>query len=125
MFCCSVQSDKILMQNFSFTITEPPSRLRRAALLLATIAMAGLALIFSVLLIAVILIVGATAGGYLWWKTRNLRRQMREFSSGGSVMDGEAISDEVIEGEVIRVADTVVDHDDCQVLVLDASAREK
>ena len=30
---------------------------------------------------------------HLWWKTRALRRQMREHPPGGRVMDGEVISD--------------------------------
>lgn len=41
--------------------------------------------------------VGATIAllilGYVWWNTRELRRQLRERPPGGRVIDGEAISD--------------------------------
>jgi len=48
--------------------------------------------------------------GYLWWKTRDLRKQMRNHPFGdeviaGEVIEGEVIRGEVIEGEVIRVVD--------------------
>ena len=34
-------------------------------------------LLFSVVVFAIVLAVGAIAGGYLWWRTRELRRQIR------------------------------------------------
>ncbi len=43
---------------------------------------------------------GAVALGYLWWRTRDLRKQMREHPAGNVVIEGE-----VIEGEVIREVD--------------------
>jgi hypothetical protein len=36
------------------------------------------AFLFSLVLFAVLLGVGLIAGAYLWWKTRGLRRQLRE-----------------------------------------------
>jgi hypothetical protein len=54
------------------------------------------------MLFAVVLTVGAIAFGYLWWKTRELRKQMRNHSSGGVVIEGEVIKGEVIKGEVIE-----------------------
>ena len=33
-------------------------------------------------------------GGYVWWKTRELRRRMRERPPGGHVIEGEVISDD-------------------------------
>lgn len=40
-----------------------------------------------------------TVGGYLWWQTRELRRQMRarmqpQPQAGGEVIEGEVISQE-------------------------------
>jgi len=56
---------------------------------------------------AVIAVVGVIAGSYLWWKTREVRKQMREFAAQNqSVMRAQSASnDEVFEGEVIRVVD--------------------
>lgn len=58
---------------------------------------------FSALLLAIVLTAGAMVWGYLWWKTRDLRKQMRNqppFDRSGEVTRGE-----VIEGEVVRVVD--------------------
>ena len=50
-----------------------------------------LGLMFSVVLLAVIFVVGLTAFGYFWWKTRELRKAMRERPENGQVIDGEAV----------------------------------
>ena len=55
-----------------------------------------------------IVTVGAVAWGYLWWKTRALRKQMREQASmGQGQRQGEGRSGQglIIEGEVIREVD--------------------
>jgi O-antigen/teichoic acid export membrane protein len=64
------------------------------------LALAG-AFVLSVVFLAIGLAVVLTVGGYLWWKTRELRRQMRarmqEQSqpwSDGNVIEGEVISQE-------------------------------
>lgn len=93
------------MENFSHNTTEPPSLLRKVAAFIVTAVLIGLVLMFSVLLFAVILIVGTMAWGYLWWKTRDLRKQMRQYPVGDGVIEGEVIR-EVIEGEVIREVDS-------------------
>jgi len=50
-----------------------------------------LALMFSVVLFAVVVTVGLVAWGYLWWKTRNLRKQMRDNPPDGLVIEGVVI----------------------------------
>ena len=55
------------------------------------------AVMLSVLVFASIATVGALMFGYLWWKTRGLRKQMRE-----QRMPENAPQGCVIEGEVIR-----------------------
>lgn len=65
-----------------------------AAVLLAV------SLMFSLLLFAVALVVGLLLWGWLWWKTRELRGQMRERQMGG--MDDQPPGGRVIEGEVVR-----------------------
>ena len=57
---------------------QPPSLWRKAVALVVTVGLVGVALMFSVVLFAVLLTVGAAAWAYFWWKTRDLRRQMRE-----------------------------------------------
>jgi len=61
--------------------------------------------------VAVILVAGMLGWAYLWWKTRELRKQMRNYPPPGMVREGEmaendVIMGEVIEGEVIHVVDT-------------------
>lgn len=87
------------------------------AAVIAMVALTGVALMFSAILLAVILIVVVFGGAYLWWKTRALRKlmkeQMRDFpphgatmrsdAFAGEVFKGEVFKGEVIEGEVIRV----------------------
>ena len=46
---------------------------------------------FSVVLLAVVAAAGLAAWGYFWWKTRKLRKAMRERPSGGHVIEGEVI----------------------------------
>jgi Flp pilus assembly protein TadB len=93
--------DKMQMKNLSNTTTESSSLLRKVAAFVLTIAMFALVLMFSVLLFAVVLTAGAMAWGYLWWRTRDLRKQMRKHPPGGVVIEGR-----VIEGEVIREVDS-------------------
>ena len=52
------------------------------------------AFMFSLLVFAILATVGVLVWGYLWWKTRELRKQMREQPPGGRVIEGEAIRDD-------------------------------
>lgn len=52
------------------------------------------AFMVSVVVFAIALAGALVIGGYLWWKTRELRRQMRERPPGGHVIEGEAIRDD-------------------------------
>jgi hypothetical protein len=99
------------IKSFSNTTAKSPGLLRKLVAFVATTALIGLGLMFSAVLFAIILIVGATAGAYLWWKTRELRKLMRNFlprsvSMDEQIVEGEVIKGEVIEGEVIRVVET-------------------
>lgn len=79
------------MNNFSPITTESPSLLRKVVVFVVTAALIGFALMFSVLLFVFVLAAGAVAWGYLWWKTRDLRKQMRKYPPGGVVIEGEVI----------------------------------
>jgi len=90
------------------TAGQPPSLWRKAVALVATVGLVGVALMFSVVLFAVVLTVGVAAWGYFWWKTRDLRRQMREQGGPAAWAAARAAQREgglVLEGEVIREVD--------------------
>lgn len=75
---------------------RPPGPLGKALALLGGAALLVLGFLFSLVLLAIAAVLLAGVSAYLWWKTRELRRQLREASAacpepnGGSVIDGEA-----------------------------------
>lgn len=79
--------------------------LRKLVALIATVVLVGLVLMFSAVLLATVVVVGAIAWAYLWWKTREVRKQMREFRSREMGPEIKANADEVFEGQVIRVVE--------------------
>jgi hypothetical protein len=98
------------MKYLSQPTTKHPGPLRKIAALIVTTAVIALVLMFSAVLFAIILIAGTAAFAYLWWKTRELRKQMRNFPPrdemmGSVVKEDEVIKGVVIEGEAIRVVD--------------------
>ena len=97
------------MKHFPHATVNSPSLLRRVARFVVAIALIGLVLMFSALLFIVVLTAGTMVLGYLWWKTRDLRKQMRNHPLGDEVIRGEVIEGEIIEGEVIRVIDSRAD----------------
>lgn len=60
------------------------------------------AFMFSLMVFAILVTVGLLVWGYLWWKTRELRRQMREQPQGGRVIEGEAIRDDESHDRIER-----------------------
>jgi hypothetical protein len=60
-----------------------------------------LAFMFSVVLLAVLVTGGLILFGYFWWKTRALRKQLRENPRRGRTIEGEVIRDD----ETIREVD--------------------
>ncbi len=93
------------MKYISLTPGKSPGLLRKLVAFVVTLALFGLVLMFSAVLLAVIAIVGTIAGAYVWWKTRELRKRMREFSRQSVAREAKASNDEVFEGEVIRVVE--------------------
>ena len=91
---------------------------RLLALLGAALALA-LAFTFSLVFFALVAVGALLVWGYVWWKTRELRRQLRAAGIDGSHgIDGFAppagqrdatqatsSSGEIIEGEAVRVVD--------------------
>lgn len=67
--------------------------LRKMLTLAGSAALLISAFVFSLLLFAVLTSVVMVGGGYLWWRTRELRRQLRERPPGGHVIEGEVVRD--------------------------------
>jgi len=86
---------------------RPRSPLNRIVGVIVTVVVAIIALMFSAVFFAVVAVLGLIAWAYIWWKTREVRRQMREFAdqAQSAMQEQSASNDEVFEGEVIRVVD--------------------
>jgi membrane protein implicated in regulation of membrane protease activity len=60
--------------------------------MLTGVILLALGFMFSLIVFAVIAVIGLALWGYVRWKTRKLRQTMREqASSNGHVIDGEAV----------------------------------
>jgi membrane protein implicated in regulation of membrane protease activity len=57
------------------------------------------AAMLSVVLLAVLFAVGVIVVGYLWWKTRALRKQARAFGDDGRTIDVEVVHKDSSEDE--------------------------
>lgn len=55
------------------------------------------AFMLSVVMLAALAVAGLVGGSWLWWRTRELRKRIREQAAARAQADGH-----VIEGEVIR-----------------------
>ena len=74
------------------TPATQPGFLVKLLTLVASVFLLVLGFMFSVVFLAVIAIAGLLAWAYFWWKTRELRKAMKEAQSAdGHVIDGEAI----------------------------------
>ena len=82
------------------------SLLGRVLATLTTFAMVVVGLMFSVAFLAIAVAAAALFLGWLWWKTRRVRRQMQTQASAeyGASADGGSRqqSGNVIEGEVLK-----------------------
>lgn len=78
-----------------------------------TIALAGVALMFSAVILTVLLIMLVIGGSIFWWKTRELRKQMKQHMQNFPPLSGATkqsnifadaeLKGQVIEGEAVRV----------------------
>ena len=66
------------------------TNIRNLLALLASAILLVLGLLFSVVILSLIAVLGLTAWAYFWWKTRALRKAMREQALDSRVIDGEA-----------------------------------
>jgi ABC-type bacteriocin/lantibiotic exporter with double-glycine peptidase domain len=97
------------MKYISHIPGKPRSLVQKTVAIIATVVLAIVALMFSAVLLAVVLSVGVVVFAYLWWKTRELRKLMRNSpppQAANDVFAGETSRGEVIEGEVVRPDDS-------------------
>jgi uncharacterized protein HemX len=64
---------------------------RNVLALLAGIVLLILGFMFSVVILAVVAVLGLGVWGYVWWKTRKIRQAMREQHPDGQIIEGEVI----------------------------------
>jgi hypothetical protein len=76
---------------------RPPGLLTKILAVAGSLVVLAGAIAISLVVFAVALAGVVLFGLYVWWKTRDLRKQLRAQRYGGGVVD-----DNVIEGEVIR-----------------------
>ena len=87
-------------QRYARFNTQPQSLLGKVLTLVLGAAFLVLAFMFSLVALAVVAVGGTLLWGWLWWKTRAIRKQMREQGPGfppqpteGNIIDGEVIRD--------------------------------
>lgn len=79
---------------------QPQGLLRKIAAAIAGALILVGAFMLSIVVLAVVALAGLAGGAYLWWRTRELRKRLREHARARPA-DGR-----VIEGEVIRDTET-------------------
>lgn len=94
-----MRDEATMKPNFSTQGTGTPGLLGKLLAFILSAALFVLALMFSLAALAVVAVVGTLFAGWLWWKTRALRKQMQ--AAGGSAYQGGSI----IEGQAVRTTD--------------------
>jgi Flp pilus assembly protein TadB len=89
--------------NPRFRQATPPGPLARLVAFVLSAAFLVLAFMFSLVALAVVAVLGVALGGWLWWNTRALRKQMQQMRGTQSMGEEQAVrSEQVIEGECVR-----------------------
>lgn len=94
------------MQIKFISLSRPASPWQKLLTLVAGLALLALLLTFAVALLPIVLL----GAGYLWWKTRAVRSQLRQMQAQMQQMHAQAQraaasqdGGEIVEGEVVRV----------------------
>lgn len=83
----------------------PPGPLAKIVAFLLSAIFLTLAFMFSLVALGVVAVLGIGLGGWLWWKTRALRKQMRQAEASlrsGHAATTAAGGSTIIEGEFVR-----------------------
>ena len=83
---------------------QPPNPVAKLFALLLGAAFLVLAFMFSLVALAVVAVLGLALGGWLWWKTRALRKQMQQAAESRRTADMAGGGNDIIDGECIREA---------------------
>ena len=81
------------------------SLLTRILAALAGVVLLVVGFMFSLVLLAVLAVAGLVGLGWFWWKTRALRKTMKQRPTDGHVIEGEAVVVEDIQS--IRVVEAI------------------
>ncbi|MCX7168389.1 MAG: hypothetical protein NTV11_19230 [Rhodocyclales bacterium] len=93
--------------------SPPTGPLGQVLALVAGTILLVLGFMFSLALLAVFVVVGLTLGAWVFWKTRHLRKAMREAGAmRHPPADGDVIEGEAVIVEEYRVSETPVLPDD-------------
>ncbi len=95
-------------QRYARLSSQPQSLLGKLLTLVLGAAFLVFAFMFSVVALAIAAVGGLMLWGWIWWKTRALRQQLRDQATNyqmQNVTEGEAKDGDIIEGEAIRTAD--------------------
>jgi hypothetical protein len=88
-------------RHFSFNRAGPPASMAGRVLgFIGAVIAAILAFMFSLAALAVVAVGATLLGGWLWWKTRAVRREMREQMEHPAQQ--RPVDGYIIEGEVVR-----------------------
>ncbi|MBU1237695.1 MAG: hypothetical protein KJ634_03655 [Gammaproteobacteria bacterium] len=97
------------MRNSPFTVQDA-SPLQKVLTFVVGGVLLVLGLMFSAVVVVAGIVIGLIVWGYLWWKTRELRRAMREAQSTAystTRTDGNIIEGEAVVVEEIRTTERV------------------
>jgi len=75
--------------------------LQRAAALAVGLVLTAAALIFASVILAVAAAIAIVLGGWLWWRTRHVRRELRRVDL--EAREGRRADGTVVEGEYRRI----------------------
>jgi len=84
---------------------RPPGPFAKALAVIISLVLLVVGFMFSVILLAVAVVLVAGISGYLWWRTRELRRALREVRA--SAPPGASPDSRIFDGEGVRVDDDV------------------
>lgn len=79
-----------------------PGLLRRLLTYGATVVLLVLAVMFSAVILSLLALAGLLVAGFLWWKTRSLRKMARQFDEQASGYTTEAAGEDAPSGVVIE-----------------------
>ena len=89
--------------NPQFRQGTAPGLLAKLAAFVLSAVFVAFAFMFSLVALAVVAVGGLMLGGWLWWKTRALRKQMQQMRAAQPLGDEQpARNEQVIDGEFSR-----------------------